>query len=134
MFKLRGFKLLFGIAAIACAVQAARAEEPVSFKGQRITILIGYGVGGGYDLYGRLAARYLSKYLPGNPSIVVRNMPGAQGVTAINYALQQTRPDGLTIIAGSSSQADPLVTHKSGALYDPVKLIYVGGVGRGGWG
>jgi tripartite-type tricarboxylate transporter receptor subunit TctC len=117
---------------VAAALLAALPAAGADFKGKSISMIVGSEPGGGTDAAGRLTAPFFEKYLPGNPSIVVRNMPGAQGVTAINYALQQTKPDGLTIIAGSSSQADPLVTHKSGALYDPAKLIYVGGVGRGG--
>ena len=117
---------------LALALAAALPAAGADFKGKSVAMIVGSEPGGGTDAAARLTAPFFEKYLPGNPSIVVRNMPGAQGVTAINYALQQTRPDGLTIIAGSSSQADPLVTHKSGALYDPVKLIYVGGVGRGG--
>ena len=59
-------------------------------------------------------------------------MPGAQGVTALNYILQQTKPDGLTLIAGSNVQVSPLTYRKANAIYDPVKFAYVGGVGRGG--
>jgi tripartite-type tricarboxylate transporter receptor subunit TctC len=118
--------------ALLLLVVAAAPAAAADFKGKTISMIVGSEPGGGTDASGRLTAPFFEKYLPGNPNIIVRNMPGAQGVTAINYALQQTKPDGLTIIAGSSSQADPLVTHKSGALYDPSKLIYVGGVGRGG--
>jgi len=117
---------------LLAVLAAAPAAAAVDFKGKSINMIVGSEPGGGTDAAGRLTAPFFEKYLPGNPAIVVRNMPGAQGVTAINYAIQQTKPDGLTIIAGSSSQADPLVTHKSGALYDPAKLVYVGGVGRGG--
>src|SRR5690349_11120621 len=94
---------LFLLAAFA----AAPAGAAVDFKGKTVNMIVGSEPGGGTDAAGRLTAPFFEKYLPGNPAIVVRNMPGAQGVTAINSAIQQTKPDGLTIIAGSSSQADP---------------------------
>jgi tripartite-type tricarboxylate transporter receptor subunit TctC len=116
----------------ACLLGVSAPALAVDFKGKTISMFVGSEPGGGTDASGRLTAPFFEKYLPGNPSIVVRNMPGAQGITMINYVMQQTKPDGLTIIAGSSSQADPLVTQKSGALYDAQKLLYIGGLGRGG--
>jgi tripartite-type tricarboxylate transporter receptor subunit TctC len=111
---------------------AARSEEPVSFKDKTITMIIGYAPGGGTDASGRVIAPFLSKHLPGQPTVVVRNMPGADGMTSLNYLVQQTKPDGLTVTMGSSTQVDPINYRKAQVQYDPAKFFYIGGVGRGG--
>ena len=120
------------LAAMAIVQNAPSNAESISFKGKTISMVVGSEPGGGTDATGRLVAPFFEKYLPGNPAIVICNMPGAQGVTALNYILQQTKPDGLTLIAGSNVQVSPLTYRKANAIYDPVKFAYVGGVGRGG--
>jgi len=110
---------------------ASAAQEAPSFKDKQINMIIGFTPGGGTDVAGRVIARFLSKYLPGQPTIVVRNQPGADGITALNYMVQQTKPDGSFIAMGSSSQVDPLNYRSGKAAYDPSKFAYVGGVGRG---
>jgi hypothetical protein len=110
----------------------ARADEAVSFKDRTITMIIGYAPGGGTDASGRVIAPFLAKHLPGQPTVIVRNMPGADGMTSLNYMTAQTKPDGLTVAMGSSTQVDPINYRKAQVLYDPSKFFYVGGVGRGG--
>lgn len=110
----------------------AIADESVSFADKQITMIIGFAAGGGTDVVGRFIATYFSKNLPGHPSVVVRNVPGADGITAMNYVVQQTAPDGLTVVMGSSSQVDPLNYRKANAKYDPTTFPIIGGVGRGG--
>ena len=112
--------------------QAAAQTNPLSFKDQTITMVIGYAAAGGTDASGRLFAPYLAANLPGNPAIVVRNMPGAEGVTALNYFVQQTKPDGLTLTMGSGSQVDPIHYRKGTAVYDLTQFQFIGGAGRGG--
>jgi tripartite-type tricarboxylate transporter receptor subunit TctC len=108
------------------------AKEPVSFKGKTVTMIIGFAAGGGTDIAGRLIAAHLGKYLPGQPAVVVQNVPGAEGMTAMNYFANQAKPDGLTLTVGSGSVADPINFRKPQAKYDPSKYIFVGGTGRGG--
>jgi tripartite-type tricarboxylate transporter receptor subunit TctC len=110
----------------------AVAQETVSFKDKQIVMIIGYAAGGGTDASGRLIAQFIGKHLPGQPPVVVRNQPGADGMTSLNYMVQQTKPDGLTITMGSSTQVDPLNYRKAQAAYDPATFHYLGGVGRGG--
>ena len=110
----------------------AADAEPVSFKGKTVSMIIGFPPGGGTDASGRLIANYLGKYLPGGPTVVSRNMPGVDGITALNYLVQQTKPDGLTVTMGASTQADPLNYRKASAVYDPSKFGIIGGIGRGG--
>jgi tripartite-type tricarboxylate transporter receptor subunit TctC len=127
-----------GVLAVAgvlagASMLAAGAAQAADFKGKSIAMVIGSEPGGGTDNSGRLFAPFLEKYLPGNPSVVVRNMPGAQGITALTYVVQQTKPDGLTLITASSQQANPLTYRRApGVGYDPTTFRYVGGVGRGG--
>ena len=110
----------------------AGAQDTVSFKDKHITMIIGFAAGGGTDASGRLIAQFIGKHLPGEPTVVVRNQPGADGMTSLNYMVQQTKPDGMTITMGSSTQVDPLNYRKAQAQYDPATFHYLGGVGRGG--
>ena len=113
-------------------IGAAHANEPVSFKGKTVLMLIGYAPGGGTDIAGRLIAQYIGKYMPGQPTVINQNMPGADGMNAMNHFANQVKPDGLTIAMGSGSVADPHNFRKPQALYDPTKYAYIGGTGRGG--
>ena len=124
--------ILSAAIAILPATMTVAAEEPISFKGKTVSMIIGFPPGGGTDASGRLIANYLSKYLPGGPSVVTHNMPGVDGVTALNYLVQQTKPDGLTVTMGASTQADPLNYRKANAAYDPSTFGIIGGIGRGG--
>src|SRR5262245_23957323 len=90
------------------AVPDAAAQDPVTFKGKTITMIVGSSAGGGTDAAARLIAPFLAKYLPGNPAVIVQNMPGADGVVALNYFVQQVRPDGLTVTTGDSPQIEPI--------------------------
>ena len=74
------FAALFSLA----VAQVTQAQEPF-FKGKQIRIVVGLSSGGGYDRAARLLARYMGKYIPGNPDLLVQNMPGAGSVTAANY-------------------------------------------------
>jgi tripartite-type tricarboxylate transporter receptor subunit TctC len=118
--------------ALLMGMSTASAQEPVSFQGKTVLMVIGYAAGGGTDAAGRLIAASLGKYLPGQPTIVVQNIPGADGMVALNYLVQQSKPDGLTITMGSGTQIDPLHYRKPQAKYDPVKLNFIGGAGKGG--
>jgi tripartite-type tricarboxylate transporter receptor subunit TctC len=120
-----------GLAALASFL-VSDGVSAADFKGKSISMVIGSEPGGGTDNSGRLIAPFLEKYLPGHPTVVVRNMPGAQGMTALTYAAHQTKPDGLTVINASSQQANPLTYLRANAGYDPTKFNYIGGIGRGG--
>src|SRR5262249_54820808 len=75
----------------------SRATEPVSFGGKTVTMIIGSAPGGGTDASGRVIARFLGDYLPGKPAVIVKNIPGAQGMTSMNYFANQVPHDGLTL-------------------------------------
>ena len=82
-----------------------------------MSLIVGYNPGGSYDVYSRLAAQLLPKYLPGNPTIAVKNMPGVASVKAANYLFQQAPKDGLTIgmvgqqLALTQALRDPAVAY-----------------------
>jgi tripartite-type tricarboxylate transporter receptor subunit TctC len=128
----RSGALVLSLAVLVATPRIPTAAEPVSFKDKNVTMVIGFAAGGGTDLSGRLIASFLGKFLPGQPTVIVQNMPGAEGMTAMNYFAQQTKPDGLTLTMGSGSVADPINFRKPQAKYDPSKYFFVGGAGRGG--
>jgi putative tricarboxylic transport membrane protein len=119
-------------AALLIGLSAASAQEPISFQGKKVEMIIGSAPGGGTDTSGRLIASFIAANLPGKPSVIVRNIPGAQGVTAMNHFVKQVAPDGMTITMGSTTQADPLFYRKSTSQFDPTKFHLIGGAGRGG--
>jgi tripartite-type tricarboxylate transporter receptor subunit TctC len=73
-----------------------QAQTPF-YQGKTITLIVGSGVGTAYDIYARLLGSYVGKYLPGNPTVVVQNMPAAGGMVAANFVYGVAKPDGLTI-------------------------------------
>ncbi len=88
-----------GIAfAMALGAGSARADPVEDFyKGKQIEIIVGTGPGGGYDIYARLLAQHISRFVPGAPTAIVRNMPGAGGLRAANHIYQNAPRDGLSI-------------------------------------
>src|SRR5262249_20830621 len=118
--------------ALCYGVLPAMADAPSPFAGKTITIIVGFAPGGGTDFVARWIGNGLSKYIAGNPTFVVKNVPGADGMTSMNFITQQVRPAGLTILLGSASQADPMNFRSANAKYDPAKFRVAGGIGRGG--
>ena len=105
----------------------AQAQSPEEFyKGRQIQMIVGYEVGNDYDIGARLLARYLSKELPGNPTVVVQNMPQASGVVAANYMALKASRDG-TVIGGISRNLPSQAMMKLPNIEaDPRKFIWLG--------
>ena len=119
------------LAAVAVAAATPVAAQPPGelYKGQTNTIYVGLSSGGGYDLNARLLARYLGRYLPGQPQVIVRNMPGGGGLVMTNYVANVPPKDGLHIGAPQRGiPFEPLLGDASNAKYDPVKLNWIGSV------
>ena len=74
----------------------APAQAPY-YQGKTVTVIVGSGASTAYDMYARLLANYIGKYLPGNPNVIVQNMPAAGGIVAANYVYGVAKPDGLTV-------------------------------------
>jgi hypothetical protein len=125
-------RVAIALVSLLAAGTATSAQEPVSFRGKSIVVIVGSPAGGGTDASARLIATLIANYLPGKPAVLVRNIPGAQGITAMNYFVKQVAPDGLTVMMASTTQADPLLYRKPQAQFDPTTFAFVGGVGRGG--
>ena len=73
------------------------AQDEQFYNGKTIKVVVGFTSGGFYDRWSRLLVRHVPKYLPGNPEIIVQNMPGAASMIAANHLANVTKPDGLTI-------------------------------------
>src|SRR5574338_269201 len=90
------FPMVIAVAILCSAM--VQAQEPF-YKGKTITIIVGTKAGDVYDLYPRMLGDYLTKYIPGNPNIIVQNVPGAASLIAANQVYNVAKPDGLTIAA-----------------------------------
>jgi tripartite-type tricarboxylate transporter receptor subunit TctC len=124
-------KTLFAALLLATlAAPAARAADDVAtfYKGKTIQLIIGYSVGGGYDTYARVLARYLGNHIPGNPSVIPQNMPGAGSLKAINYLYNVAPKDGTFIgTFGRGVPMEPLF-QGTGTQFDATKLTWLGSV------
>jgi len=120
------------LAASLGAPMACLASSDPDFTGKNVTMIIPSAPGGGTDTTGRAIGAFLTDHLPGKPTLTIRNIPGANGMTALNYFVRQVEPDGYTITMGSSSQADPVHYRTSQAFYNPAEFEVIGGAGRGG--
>ena len=119
------------IAAWPIAAQAQPAEE--FFRGKKdLNLITSSAVGGGYDSYSRLLAHHMSKYLPGNPTIVVQNMLGGGGIRATNYIYNVAPRDGtvFALIDRGMPTAPLLYADKSQARFDAVRFTWIGSIMR----
>ena len=135
MVKIRRGWLLLVSVALALIWPVLTPRELLSqapyFQNKTITILRGGQPGGSGDMQARALIPYLKKYIPGNPTIVIENMPGAAGMKAVNHAYSSAKPDGLTITAVGSGLASGAILGLPGVRYDIDKLIYLGSTERG---
>lgn len=126
--------LMMGILRAGCALAilggagTAGAAESVGdfYKGKTISLLIGTSAGNDYDFRGRLVARYLGKYIPGQPTIVPRNMPGAGGIAAANYLANIAPRDGTTLHMIMSNMMSAQAMGIKGIEYDTRKFAWIG--------
>ena len=109
------------------APSAGRTQSPAEFyKGKTIELAIGTSVGGGYDAYGRMLARSMGKYIPGNPTIVPRNMEGAGGVRLASHLYNTAPKDGTAFgTINRSAGFEPLLGNK-GAQFDATRFSWIG--------
>ena len=125
-------KLLLAFAMIFGAALNADAQAPF-YQGKTITIVVGYQAGDGYDIWSRLLAAHMGKYLPGNPGIIAQNMPGAGSMIAANHIYNVAKPDGLFIgSVGPSLYLDQLVGKKE-VHFDWGKFGWVGSTENTPW-
>lgn len=116
------------LAAVSSAAAPATAAE--TFAGKQITMIVGYSAGGGFDFFARLVARHYGRYIAGNPTIVVQNMPGASSVKAANFLYNVAPKDGTMIGAlGSTLALNKLLGRP--AKYEPAKFYWIGRIAAG---
>jgi tripartite-type tricarboxylate transporter receptor subunit TctC len=113
------------LAATLLGITAASAQGP-SLAGKTVNVIVGFGPGGGYDLWGRVLARHIGKHLPGNPTVVPQNMPGAGSFNAANHIYNSAPKDGTVIALISGDAALGPITGAGGAHFDSTKLTWIG--------
>lgn len=96
------------------------------YTGKTITIIVGYAPGGGFDTTARLTAKHLGKHIPGNPNVIVENMPGAGSLTATNHLYNIAKPDGLTIGVFNELQVVNQVINVEGVAFDARQMGWLG--------
>src|SRR5437763_16371390 len=93
-FRRIGCSLALAVAAVAIAAAAAAQDF---YKGKTLTIVVGFTTGGGFDVNARLLARHIGRHIPGNPTVIVQNMPGAAGIKSVQYVDGAAPKDGTVI-------------------------------------
>src|ERR1700752_3836613 len=109
--------------AAATALPAGASAQPVAdfFRGKRISLYVSSTVGGGYDQYARLLAKHIVRHIPGEPTMIVQNMVGAEGIRAANYLYAVAEPDG-THIGGLSRNIGTVQLFQTGIQFDARKF------------
>ena len=121
-------RLLLVLGVTLCAVLPVQAQDDVAafYKGKVVRLLVGIGVGSGYDINARLLARYLPKYIPGNPTVIVQNQPGAGSLSMTNQLFAGGPCDGTAIGASFNGLPTTPLLQPTGARFEAVKLNWVG--------
>src|SRR6516162_9295044 len=119
------------LALLVCLAALAQEEDVAAFfKGKTLRLVVGIGVGSGYDINARLLARHLAAHIPGQPTIVVQNQPGAGSLTMTN-ALYNTGPfDGTVLGASFNGMPTTPLLQPTRVRLDPVKLNWLGSTNR----
>ncbi len=123
---MRKFLITSYCIAVTFALSSADAAQDNFYRGKTVRIIVGAAPGGGYDTYSRMIARHIGKHIPGNPTFLVENMPGAGFLISANYMYKIAKPDGLTIghfIGGLFLQQ---LLGKQGIEFDARKFEYMG--------
>ncbi len=105
-----------------------RAQTPAEFyRGRNVELVIGWSPGAGYDVYARFLARYLGRHIPGNPTVVAQNMPGAASLRSANYLYNVAAKDGSVLgMIGRGTAFDPLLLANTPAQFEAAKYNWIG--------
>ncbi len=122
--------LVFGFVLAAAFPCQAQDDVAAFYKGKTVRLLVGIGVGSGYDINARLLARYLPKYIPGNPTVIVQNQPGAGSLSMTNQLYAGGPFDGTAIGASFNGLPTTPLLQPTGARFEAVKLNWVGSTNR----
>ena len=114
------------VLSLMLATASPVAAQPDALAGKSVQIIIGFGPGGGYDLWARTVGRHIGRHLPGNPTVIAQNMPGAGSYTAASYLFNIAPKDGTVLgIIARDAALGPL-SGAAGARFDPTKLSWIG--------
>lgn len=117
------------IAAVASLPNSALAQDVESaFKGKTLNVFIGSGPGGGYDLYGRLVARFIGKHIPGQPNVIAQNKPGAGGFVMSQWLYAAAPKDGLNIGTVPQNAPTEEALGNPAAMFESAKFVWIGRV------
>ena len=119
-------KRMLVIAAAVAAAAVPPAAQAQYYAGKTVTIVVGYKPGGGYDRTARMLARHLPDHIPGKPSIIVQNMPGANSLIAANHVYNVAKPDGLTIGTFNRNLPIAQLLKVDGVKFDMTKFAWIG--------
>ena len=114
------------LTALLLAALLPAAAHAQYYAGKTVTIIVGYKTGGGYDATARALARHLPKHIPGKPTVIVQNMPGANSIIAANHVYNVAKPDGLTIATFNRNLPIAQLTGVPGVKYDMTKFAWIG--------
>lgn len=117
---------LVGSALSWFASSAAAQDAGEFYRGKTVRVIIGYAVGGGYDINARLAAKHLGKYLPGHPTFVPQNMPGASGLSSVGYMYTAAPKDGTVIGTVPVNLARDQILQAEEAKFDVRQITWIG--------
>ena len=119
-------RVLVGTMLLVLATAGFGQAQAPSFQGKTVTIIVGTGAGDLYDLYARAIGLFLGKYLPGNPNVLVQNMPGAGHMIAANYIYNVAKPDGLTMGAVNAGLYFEQLIGRGEVKFDWAKYNWIG--------
>jgi len=133
-----GRRRMFALTVLAISASAASTFAPTPaacddvsdfYTGRTVQLVIGYAPGGGYDDHARMLGRHIGRHIPGNPTVVVQNMPGAGSIRAANYLYNVAAKDG-TVFGGFARGLfiDPLLGRVEGTRFTPAKFSWLGSV------
>ena len=118
--------LTLGALALMALAHPASAQEDTYFKGKEISIGIGFGAGGGYDTYGRLMARHFGRFVPGNPTVIAKNEPGAGGMKLAGSIYNVAKKDGTELALFAATTALEPLFGTTDAMYETTKFTWIG--------
>ena len=128
--RLKGLVAGLTLASFVGGAVQAQAQAPEFYTGKTITMLIGFGSGGGNDIWARMLARHMSKHIPGNPNIVPQNLPGAGGLLVANQLYNVSPKDGTVFaLINRGIPMEPLLGG-TGTQFDPLKFNWIGSPDR----
>jgi len=114
---------------VACSPREATVSAEQFYKGRSVQLLIGFSPTGGYDTYARTLARYMGKHIPGNPTVVPQNMPGAGGLKVANYIYNVAPKDGTAFaIFARGIPMERLLGRTAGHQFDATKFTWIGSI------